>query len=125
MEEGNRWYGVMSPGWPAMLALGEVAQTPWLVNPLLAAATILLFASVFRQMGMSRFEAHLAIVFMALSPFVVFMSASYMAHSASLFWFALFWWGWLRLLQAGQLRFALVAGVALVCHAMVRPDGVT
>ena len=36
----DRWYTVYPPGYPAILALGVLLGIPWLVNPILAALTI-------------------------------------------------------------------------------------
>src|SRR4030095_14990200 len=39
---GARWYSVFPPGWPLVLAIGAKLGVPWLVNPLLGGAGILL-----------------------------------------------------------------------------------
>ena len=47
--DGDKWYSKFFPGWPAVLAIGVAAGAPWLVNPLLAAMTILLIHVLIRR----------------------------------------------------------------------------
>lgn len=121
MVDGDRWYGIMNPGWPALLALGYLVELPWLVNPLLGALALLAFHRFFRAAGIEEREARLALLLLAISPFLSFMAGSYMAHPANLLLFGLFAWAWARLLETGRLLPALAAGAALAMNVLVRP----
>ncbi|MBK8248086.1 MAG: hypothetical protein IPK85_11885 [Gemmatimonadetes bacterium] len=81
--EATRFYTPTPPGWPALLALGVLAGVPWLVNPLLGAANVLLAHRVFVGMFDGR-TARLATVLLGSSPWFVFMSMNFMTHQATL-----------------------------------------
>src|SRR5688572_16041663 len=85
LVDGARWYGIFPPGWPALLAAGYRVALPWLVNPLLAFASVGLFSAFTRRAGLDQVEQRLATAVVALSPFLVFLSGTYMSHTASLF----------------------------------------
>ncbi len=78
----GRLYSLFQPGWPLVLALGYLIGLPWIVNPLLGAGTLLLSYLVGRRLLGDK-TARLALTLLAISPFSIFMSASYMAHPQS------------------------------------------
>jgi hypothetical protein len=117
----GKWYGIMNPGWPAFLALGERLGVPWLINPLLGALACLVFAAFFREAGVDPTERRLAVLLMVICPFLIFMSGSYMSHPVNLLLFGVFCWAWVRMLLRGSLPAALVAGAALAANLLVRP----
>ncbi|MGH7474838.1 MAG: hypothetical protein ACRELD_00975 [Longimicrobiales bacterium] len=121
MMDGERWYGIMNPGWPALLALGYLMDTPWIINPLLGALSVLVFAALLRAAGYTPAQWQLAVLLMAVSPFVLFMSATYMAHTANLFLFLVFAWAWVRMMRERSAWFAALAGLALTLNLLVRP----
>ena len=82
--EAARWYSPVPPGWPFVLAIGAWAGVPWLVNPVLGGLNILLAHSVLRSMYGQR-TARLATLFLALSPWFVFMAMNFMTHQVTLF----------------------------------------
>lgn len=121
LVDGTRWYGIMNPGWPAILAVGYLAGAPWVVNPLLGGLTLIVLHAFFRRAGFVGVESRLAVALLAVSPFMLFMSASYMSHAASLAVFAFFLLFWARLLtDAGSLD-AVGAGLALAAGILIRP----
>lgn len=72
-------YSPFPPGWPALLAVGEVAGAPWLVNALLAGAVPLLVWGIAREWAGTR-VAELAAVAAGLSPQLALLAGSRMAH---------------------------------------------
>ena len=114
------WFSKYFPGWPALLSLGVLGRAAWLVNPLLAAATVLLAHALLLRLY-DRGIANAAAVLMAVSPWLLTSSSEMMSHPAALFC------GVLALLAIERQRgtkagpWALVAGVALGLLYLVRP----
>ncbi len=79
----DRWYGIFSPGWPAMLAVGVRGGVEWLVNPVLSGICILL-ADIFFQQVYERRKARIAILLLSFSPWFIFMGMSFMPHMFTL-----------------------------------------
>lgn len=77
-------YAVFPPGWPALLALGERLGAPWLVNAALAGLLPALSFLLARAWGRPEDEARLAALAAALSPGVVLLAGSRMAHTSVL-----------------------------------------
>lgn len=105
-------FGKYPPGWPAVLALGVLAGTPWLVNPILAAVALYLLY----RLGRSLYDARTGLLAAALalaSPLFLVLSGSYLSHLASLVWLLLFtlWFVWAA--QGRGWQYALGAGAAL------------
>ncbi|HEU4565473.1 MAG TPA: hypothetical protein VFS05_12510 [Gemmatimonadaceae bacterium] len=121
MVDGGKWFGIMNPGWPAILAAGYAAHLAWLVNPLLAALTLVLFYRFFTGAGYTPLQTRIAVLILAISPFALWMSGTYMAHTANLFLFALFAWSWVRMFASGGLGWGVLAGGALGLNMLVRP----
>jgi hypothetical protein len=113
LQHDGRWFGKYPPGFPLILAAGVVAGLPWLVNPLLAAVTSLATYGVgVRTAG--RATGLLAALLLLLSPFFLFLSGSFMAHTAGLAFTMLFALAYAR-------ERPLLAGLALGMSATVRP----
>lgn len=121
MVMNDRWFGIMNPGWPAVLAVGYVLRTPYLINPLLGALALFLWHGFFRETGVTTRAARLAVLLLALSPLLLFMNGTYMSHPANLVLFGGFCWSWARLLGAESRGAALIAGLALGGNLLVRP----
>ncbi|MDX1649161.1 MAG: hypothetical protein R3263_04835, partial [Myxococcota bacterium] len=119
--EDGRWHGIMSPGWPALLAPGVAVGLPGLVNPLLAGLAVVGLHRYLRRSGASPALSRLAALALAVSPFLVVLAASSMAHPASLALFVGFALAWRRALDEGHRRAAALAGLALALGILVRP----
>ena len=122
-HQESRWYGIFSPGWPALLAIGELAGLPWLVNPLLAGFCVLLTYLLLQDLY-SRSFARIAVVLLCCSPWFLFMAMSLMSHTATLT-FAL---SAIVLLAHGRSSrshiFAFLAGMLVGTVSLIRPlDG--
>ncbi len=118
---GGRWFSQYPPGHPALLALGLLAGLPWLINPLFAAGTLaLVFAAARRLLGAG--GARLSAALYLVSPFALFMSASYMNHVTTGFFLALALYAAVRTVGGARARsWPVVTGVALAAAATIRP----
>src|SRR5262249_51654525 len=76
-------FSVFPPGWPLVLALGMRLGLPWVVNPLLAGAAVVVMHTLVRR-TINRNAADVAAVMLASSPSFLFASATYMSHTMSI-----------------------------------------
>jgi 4-amino-4-deoxy-L-arabinose transferase-like glycosyltransferase len=120
LVDGGRWYGIFPPGWPAVLALGMWLGAPWVVNPLLGAAAILLLHRLAASLY-SRRVADITAVIVAASPMFLLMSAGLMSHPLSLVLGLLAVLGWRRGVQEHSPGWALSGGLALGGLVLTRP----
>lgn len=122
--QGHR-FGKYSPGWPAILALGQLASAPWLVNPALAAIALYL---VYR-LGRLLYDERTGLLAAALgltSPLLLVLSGSYLSHLASLVLLLAFTLWFVRLQLDGtscaaRWYSAAAAGAALGMAFLARP----
>jgi hypothetical protein len=84
----GKYYGKYPPGWPCLLALGVLLKSPWLVNPLLAMASLVILYRIGRD-HFSQRVANGSVYCMLLNPFLIFNAASYFSHVSCLVWCAL------------------------------------
>ncbi len=113
-----RSYSVLPPGWPGALAVGVAAGATWLVNPLLAAGCApLLYAFVSALWG--RVRARYALLLLCACPFFLFLSASLMSHTFSLFATLLAALGFVRGRDSPTL--SCVGGLGLALLFLTRP----
>lgn len=121
VQHEGRWFSQYPPGHPGLLTLGLLLGVPWLVNPLLAAATLALVYAIGRRL-LGEGSGRLAALLFLLSPFVLLMSSSYMNHVSTVFFLAAALYTALRA-QGGEggAIWPLLTGVALALAATVRP----
>lgn len=150
MVDTKAWFSQYPPGHALMLALGVLAGFPWLVNPLLGLASVLLFYLLLKELLPGRVnpprlsgtgggdpplpplfkEGNKEWIFpawgawaMALSPFVLFMSAEFMNHTTALA-AALAGWLALRRGETGKALWLTLSGLAFGYCSSTRPlDG--
>ena len=79
-------YSQFPAGGPAMLALGVLLHSPWIVGPLFGAVGVVAFAAYERLSEPRRGVALAATLVFAFAPFAVFMSGSHMNHVTALTW---------------------------------------
>lgn len=117
---GDRWYGVFPPGWPLVLAVGVKFGVPWLVNPVLGGICVLLTYLLVQELA-DRATARASTFLLAMSPWHLLMSMSFMSHVLSLALALLTAWGAARAWRTGSWASALVGGIALGVLGMSRP----
>jgi hypothetical protein len=118
--EAGRWYSPVPPGWPAVLAVGVRLGVPWLVNPALGAASVLLASSLVRGLYDER-TARLTTLLLGTSPWFLFMSMNLMTHTLTLFAALAAAVAAMKLIRNGRIAWALPAGACLGVLALIRP----
>ncbi len=142
----GHWVTQYLPGWPAILALFTAMRLPtWLAAPACALAMLALLGRATSRVSSRRDVAGLATIACAASPFVLLNAATLFSHCASaLFalgailgqldrarWRGSRWRGWwgdvlsgacLGLLLLCRIDSFLVAGVAIACAWVARPE---
>ena len=116
----GRWYSQYLPGHSFLMMLGVLAGAPWIINPLLGSATIVLLYFLGRELysdGIGRLSAVLGL----FSPFILFMSSEFMNHVTALFLFTLFALFYARTVRLQSVISAIVAGAALGWIVNIRP----
>lgn len=116
----TRWFAPNPPGWPAVLAIGAWFGVPWLVNPILAGINVVLaYTLVWRLYGKP--TARLTILFLATSPWYLFLGMSFMTHTltfAAAAVAALVVW---NLRQGRSTLWAILGGAGLALLGTIRP----
>ena len=107
----GRWFSKYPPGYPLLLVAGLWAGVPWLVNALsCGVALALIYMTGLRMFG--RHVAAWAGLLGLISPWVLFMSGSYMSHPTTMMWVALFLYALVGLrLSGGEVRRAARGGL--------------
>ena len=101
MTYDGRWFSKYPPGYPLMLVPALWAGVPWLVNALSCGVSLaLIYMSGLRMFGRS--VALWAGLLGVTSPWILFMSGSYMSHPTTMMWAALFLYALVCLRQAGE-----------------------
>ena len=118
--DGAKWYSVFPAGWAALLAVGVKLGVPWLVNPLLGGLVILLAHALVRRLY-DRDIADATALLLGASPWLLFMSANFMAHTASLALGLLGLLGVARARDEGSVGGAALAGLAFGGLLHIRP----
>lgn len=116
--------GKYPPGWPVVLAFGEIIGARWLINPLLAGFSVWLIYRLGKKLLDER-TALLAAFLTVTSPFFVMNSGTLLSHPWSLFLSAAFILAWLDVSSSCPTRPtwlpALCAGLSLGVLALTRP----
>jgi hypothetical protein len=116
----NRLFSVFPPGWPAVLSVALALRVPtWLVNPLLGTVLLWLTWLVGRRVADER-AAVVAAGIVALSPFFVFNSASFFAHTFCGVLVLAYAYAGLRALDEGHAAWAVAAGAVLGAAFLTR-----
>jgi 4-amino-4-deoxy-L-arabinose transferase-like glycosyltransferase len=97
----GRWFAKYPPGYPLLLAPALWAGVPWLVNALSAGVALALTYATGRRIYGLNVAAWAALLGL-LSPWLIFMSGSYMSHPTTMMWIAIFLYA---LVRARELDF--------------------
>ena len=116
----GRWFPQYEPGTSATLAVGVLLGVPWLIEPLLGALALLGMGLTLRRLY-DRRVATLAVALGALSPFFLWLSASYLSHTVALFYLVWGLWALTRFAQGGR-GWNLPLAAALWALAMLTRD---
>ncbi len=112
MINNGLFYSMYPFGHTIWMALGAWIHSPWLINPLLGALTIILFYRLGKAMYDEQ-TGRTAAVLACVAPFLIFMSSEYMSHVSALFYLALFMLSYVHCMERGGLRWAVLAGAAI------------
>ncbi|HEX6309681.1 MAG TPA: hypothetical protein VFZ69_16010 [Longimicrobiales bacterium] len=125
MYEADRWYSPVPPGWPAVLAVGAFLGAPWLVNPLLNAANVLLTYVLLRELYDIR-TTRIATLLLGVSPWFVFMGMNFMTHTLTLTCGLAAGFAVARLRRGASLGWVLPGGAGIGLLGLIRPlEGLT
>jgi 4-amino-4-deoxy-L-arabinose transferase-like glycosyltransferase len=116
----GRWYSQYPPGFPLLLVPWVVAGDPWLINPLFAALSVV----VFYLLGLELFgrrEGLLAAALGAFSIWLIVMSATMMSHTTNMFFFALFMLFIIKSVRTPSFSNGAAAGASFGMAVLIRP----
>jgi len=120
MINNGKWYSQYTPGYPFLLLIGLLIQAPWLVNPLLAAISIIIFYFLGKEIFNSSVGI-LASVLGAVSIWFLVMSSTMMSHTSSLCFISFFLLFVFRSLKNPSITNGLFAGLGLGMAFLIRP----
>jgi Dolichyl-phosphate-mannose-protein mannosyltransferase len=120
MINNGRWYSQYSPGFPLLLLLGLILGLPWLLNPVLAALSIILLYQLGREVY-NRRVGQWAAVLGSVSPWFLVMSSTMMSHTSSLFFSTFFLLFLFRSVRRPDVFNGVLAGIGLGMALLIRP----
>jgi len=123
LNMAGKMFSQFPAGAPAMLALGSFANAEWIVDPVFAASSVVLFAALARRIEPRPGIALAATLLFAFAPFVAFMSGSHMNHVTGLTWLLLGMLGLARVMDRHdpRIRDGLMLGLGFGVAATIRP----
>jgi tetratricopeptide (TPR) repeat protein len=119
----GRWYSKVTVGWPLLLAAGRAVRLQVLLNPLLAALSVVLLFLI-GEVLFGPEAGCLAALWGLVTPFVIILSGTLFPHSANAFLDLLYIYFLLRAVETRRRTPSVLAGLALAFLLLVRPaDG--
>lgn len=124
-----QWFGVRDhivypsypPGHALLLALGMLIHLPWIINPLIGALFVVAVYFLGREVG-NRTTGYIAMCLALASPWIVFVSSSYMSLTSALLEVTLFVLFYIRMLKNQRWQDAVLAGIAIGFLGINRPQ---
>ena len=120
-EENGLLHSKYLPTQSLLLVPGILIGAPFLIEPLLAAITLLLIYLVSREM-IGRNGARGVVLLLLTSPFFIYMHASYFAHSSCLLFFTLCVLSLVRFVKTGRAAYALLCTLSWGLMFNARPQ---
>jgi len=120
MINNGRWYSQYTPGFPLLLLPSLILGLPWLLNPLLAALSVILLYYLGKELYTPRVGL-LAALLGSASPWFLVMSSTMMSHTSSLFFSAFFLLFLFRSVRCPDVLNGVLAGFGLGMALLIRP----
>jgi hypothetical protein len=120
MINNGRWYSQYTPGYPFLLLLGLVVGAPWILNPILAAFSIVLFYFLGKEI-FNKTVGLFASILGTISIWLLLMSSTMMSHTSCMFFLALFVLFLFRSLKNPSAANGLFMALALGMALLIRP----
>ena len=116
----GQWYSHYPPAYPIFLLFGLLIGAPWIINPLLASLSIILFYYLGKEVY-SKKVGILSSCLGAISIWFLIMSSTMMSHTAGLFFVTFFLLFFFRSLKKPTVLNGLLAGIGLGGAILIRP----
>lgn len=116
----GQWYSQYTPGYPFLLLLGLVLGVPWILNPLLAAFSIVIFFFLGKEI-FNKTVGLLASILGTISIWFLLMSSTMMSHTSCMFFLALFLLFLFRSLKNPTIANGVFAALSLGMALLIRP----
>jgi hypothetical protein len=120
MVNNGRWYSQYPPGYPMMLLLGLFFGAPWLLNPLLAALSIVLLYHLGKEIY-GRAVGIWAAFLGTVSIWLLLMSSTMMSHTSSMLFMAVFLLFLFRSVRLPSVKNGMLAGMGFGMMFLIRP----
>jgi hypothetical protein len=120
MINNGKWYSQYTPGYPFLLLLGLLLGAPWILNPLLAALSIVLFYFLGKEI-FNKTVGLLASILGSISIWFLLMSSTMMSHTSCMFFLSLFLLFLIRSLKNPTVTNGIFAALALGMGILIRP----
>ncbi len=117
----ERIHSIYPPGNAYFLALGESFGAPWIIPPLLGAATLPFLYMIARK-AFGQELARFGVCFVSLCPLVVAINGSYFAHAGEMLFLSIFIYSFLKTLEKPKLSWPFLSGIALGIAINIRPQ---
>ncbi|WP_146739991.1 glycosyltransferase family 39 protein [Legionella quinlivanii] len=117
----GRFYTFYPPGHMLLLALGHFFNQPAIINPLIAATTLIASYYLAKEIG-GGFAARICLFLFMVSPFIVFLSSEFDNRSTALLAATLFALFYIRTIKTNDVRNAIFAGLSLGYYLITRPQ---
>ncbi|MBK6842972.1 MAG: glycosyltransferase family 39 protein [Gemmatimonadetes bacterium] len=123
IDFGGKYFTHFPPGGPLVLLPGILLGVPWLTHPLLGATSAVVFWGLARRIETRPAVSLAATLLFAFSPFVVFLSGSYMNHVPVMTCLLVAMYALVRQTEdeATHIGWAALAGFMLGLPASMRP----
>jgi 4-amino-4-deoxy-L-arabinose transferase-like glycosyltransferase len=117
----GKWYSKYTLSWPLFLAVGKLLNIQSLINPIIAALSLLLIFLITKRLFGMR-AAFISIILSLISPFFTFMGATYQPHTLMGFCMLLFIYSIIMGSKEKNWVYPISAGISLILAINLRPS---